>query len=66
MTVTEARQKLMFYVDAIYQKGFDLGWECVMEELEVHADELWNLGAKVEAEAVRETIKKIRANEEMK
>lgn len=64
MTINEAREKLLFYVDSIYQKGFDLGWECVLEELEIHADELWNNGATAEAETVRATIRKIREGAE--
>jgi hypothetical protein len=65
MTITDARNKLLFYVDSIYQKGFDLGWEAVLEELEIHADELWNNGATKEAEAVRVVIAKIRKGEQI-
>lgn len=60
MTISEAKEKLLFAVDDIYEKGFRLGWECVLEDLEMHADELWNNGAKAEAETIRQTIKKIR------
>ncbi len=63
MTIAEARQKLLFAVDDIYEKGFNLGWECVLEDLEIHADELWNNGAKAEAETIRATIKKLRKGE---
>lgn len=64
MTIHEAKEKLMFYTDAIYQKGFDLGWETVLEDLEIHADELWNNGAKAEAETIRATVSKIRKGQQ--
>lgn len=60
MTIKEAKDKLLFYIDAIYEKGYNLGWESVLEELEIHSDELWNNGAKAEAEAIRAKIKELR------
>ena len=53
MNITELKSKLDFYIDSIYQKGYDLGNESVLEELEIMSDRLWNDGNETEAEAIK-------------
>jgi len=60
MKLTELKSKLDFYADAIYQKGYDLGFESLMEEFEQVADEWHNNGFTAAAEMLREEIRKIR------
>lgn len=60
MTTSELKSKLDFYSDALYQKGYELGYECALEELDLIADKLWNSGMAEQAEAIRTAIGQIR------
>lgn len=60
MTITEIKSKLEFYSDAIYQKGYDLGFEALLEEFEQIADSWHNNGFTAPAEMLRLEIRKIR------
>ena len=62
MNITELKHKMDFYVDSIYQKGYDLGYESVLEELEVMSDRFWNDGLEREAEAIRLAAATIRGS----
>jgi hypothetical protein len=61
MKISELKSKLDFYVDAIYQKGYDQGHESVIEELEGISDNLWNDDYKDAAEVIRAAIKIVKA-----
>ena len=60
MEISEAKQKIDFYTDAIYQQGFDLGWNTMLEEMEQIADKLWNRGDSATGQSLRDIIKKVR------
>lgn len=60
MKTSELKSKLDFYVDALYQKGYELGYECALEELDVISDQLWNDGMAEQAEAIRTALASIR------
>lgn len=60
MQIHELKSKMDFYVDSIYQKGYDLGYESVLEELEQKADKFWNQGFEKESAALLVAIKEIR------
>lgn len=60
MKVIEIKKQLEFYQDLMFQKGYDLGFEGLMEELEQIADEWHNTGATTAAEMLRLEIRKIR------
>jgi hypothetical protein len=60
MSINDLKSKLDFHVDAIYQKGYDLGFESVLEDLEQIADSWWNCGFNTPAEMLRLEIRKIR------
>jgi hypothetical protein len=62
MKITDLKNTLDFTVDAIYQKGYDLGFESVLEELELIADSWWNNGFTTPAEMLRMEIKKLRGD----
>lgn len=66
MKISELKSKLDFYVDSIYQKGYDMGYESALEELDQISDSLWNDGLESEAEAIRTALATVRgtANEE--
>lgn len=59
MKIDELKQNLDFYVDAIFQRGYDLGWESVVAQLESFSDREWNNGNKTTAEVIRKVIKTI-------
>jgi hypothetical protein len=61
MNITELKSKLDFYVDSIYQRGFDLGYECALEELDNISNNLWNDGLETESEAIRTALAAVRA-----
>ena len=60
MEINELKQKLEFYQDAIYQEGYDLGWEAALETLDQLADALWNKGMSATGQSLREIIKSVR------
>jgi hypothetical protein len=59
--ITELKSKLDFYADALYQKGYDLGFEGVLEEFEQIADSWHNNGFTSPAEMLRLEIRKLRS-----
>ena len=61
MKLTELKNKLDFLQDALYQKGYDLGFESLLEEFEQIADSWHNNGFTAPAEMLRLEIKKIRS-----
>ena len=61
MKITELKSKLDFYADALYQKGYDLGFEGVLEEFEQIADSWHNNGFTSPAEMLRLEIRKLRS-----
>lgn len=60
MNISELKSKLDFYVDAIYQAGYDQGNEAVICELDSISDRLWNDGFLQEAEVIRNVVKLIK------
>tara|TARA_R110000822_G_scaffold170137_2_gene310025 strand:+ start:373 stop:564 length:192 start_codon:yes stop_codon:yes gene_type:complete len=60
MKITEAKQQIDFYTDVIYQQGFDLGWNAVLEDMENLADKLWNRGDSATGQSLRDIIKTVR------
>ena len=59
--ISELKSKLDFYADAIYQKGYDLGFDSILEELEQISDSWHNNGFTTPAEMLRLEIKKLRS-----
>ena len=61
MSINDLKSKLDFHVDAIYQKGYDLGFESLLEELEQISDSWHNNGFTTPAEMLRLEIRKLRS-----
>ena len=59
MKVSEIKGQLDFFTDALFQTGYDLGWNSVLEELQQHSDREWNIGNTTSAEIIRKAIKEI-------
>jgi len=61
MKITELKSKLDFYADALYQKGYDLGFESLLEDFEQIADSWHNNGFTAPAEMLRLELRKLRS-----
>jgi len=64
MKVSEIKSQLEFFTDTLFQAGYDMGWNSVVEELEQAADREWNIGNKTTAEVLRKAIKAFRSDYE--
>lgn len=60
MNIQELKGKLDFFTDALFQAGYDLGWEAALSELDDLSNVEWNMGNKVTAEVIRKAVKQIR------
>jgi hypothetical protein len=60
-TTRELKQDIEFNLDLLYQKGYDLGFRTLLEDLEQIADAWWNAGFTSPAEMLRMEIKKLRS-----
>lgn len=62
MNANEIQQQINYLNDLTLQKGFDMGWEAVVEQLELEADNMHNQGQELNAQVVRKLIRKINHN----
>ena len=62
MKVNEIKGQLDFFTDALFQTGYDMGWNSVLEELDQMSDREWNQGEAAKAEAIRWAVNKLREN----
>lgn len=60
MKVSEIKSQLEFFTDSLFQVGYDMGWNSVLEELEQAADREWNIGNKTTAEVLRKSLSEFR------
>ena len=59
MRVKEIKQNIEFQVDALFQAGYDLGWNQLIAELDEMSNREWNIGNRVTAEIIRKVIKQL-------
>ena len=60
-TTRELKQNIEFNLDLLYQKGYELGFESLLEDFERISDSWWNAGFTSPAEMLRQEIKKLRS-----
>jgi hypothetical protein len=60
MTIPDFKNKIDFFMDALYQKGYDSGWTAVVEELELRADAEWNMGNGATSSVIRQVANDLR------
>jgi len=65
MDINEIKEKLDFYTDAIYQKGFDSGWNVALEEMEQLSDRLWNNGDSATGQSIRDVLNRLRGKHDV-
>lgn len=59
MKVKEIKNQIEFFADALFQSGYDLGWNAVLEELQQLSDAEWNNGNTTTAEVIRRALKDV-------
>lgn len=59
MRVKEIKQNIEFQVDALFQAGYDLGWNQLIAELDEMSNREWNIGNRVTAEIIRKVINQL-------
>lgn len=60
MRVNEIKGQIDFYTDALFQNGYDMGWNAVLEELDQLSDRAWNEKNPTVAETIRWAVNQIR------
>jgi len=60
MNVKQIKEQIDYQIDTLFQAGYDLGWNALLEDLEQYADTQWNLNNKTTAEIVRKLINEMR------
>ena len=60
MNIKRIKEQLDYQIDTLFQAGYDLGWNALLEDLEQYADTQWNLNNKTTAEIVRKLINEMR------
>jgi hypothetical protein len=59
MQVNELKNQIEFHVDALFQAGYDRGWNQVLVELDEMSNREWNIGNRVTAEVIRKIVQEL-------
>jgi len=64
MRVKDIKQQIEFQTDALFQAGYDMGWNSVLNELDELSNKEWNIGNRVTAEVIRKIVKELGGSNE--
>lgn len=64
MRVKDIKQQIEFQTDALFQAGYDMGWNALLSELDELSNKEWNIGNRTTAEVIRRIIKELGASDE--
>ena len=64
MRVKEIKQQIEFQTDALFQAGYDMGWNAILNELDQLSNKEWNIGNRVTAEVIRKVVKELGGSNE--
>lgn len=64
MRVKEIKQQIEFQTDALFQAGYDMGWNAILNELDELSNKEWNIGNRVTAEVIRKVVKELGGSNE--
>lgn len=64
MRVKEIKQQIEFQTDALFQAGYDMGWNSLLNELDELSNKEWNIGNRATAEVIRRIVKELGASDE--
>lgn len=59
MRVKDIKQQIEFHADALFQAGYDMGFNSVLAELDELSNKEWNIGNRVTAEVIRKVVKEL-------
>ncbi len=62
MRVKDIKQQIEFQTDALFQAGYDMGFNSVLAELDELSNKEWNIGNRVTAEVIRRIVKELGAS----
>lgn len=62
MRVKDIKQQIEFQTDALFQAGYDMGWNAVLVELDELSNKEWNIGNRVTADVIRRIVKELGAS----
>ena len=64
MRVKDIKQQIEFQTDALFQAGYDMGWNAILNELDELSNKEWNIGNRVTAEVIRKVVKELGGSNE--
>lgn len=64
MRVKDIKQQIEFQTDALFQAGYDMGWNSLLNELDELSNKEWNIGNRATAEVIRRIVKELGASDE--
>ena len=64
MRVKDIKQQIEFQTDALFQAGYDMGWNALLNELDELSNKEWNIGNRTTAEVIRRIVKELGASDE--
>lgn len=65
MKVSEMKQKIDFFSDALFQAGYERGRDAALTEIEEYEDCMWNQGNKATADVCNKLLKELRYENEV-
>ena len=63
MKVHELKQQIDANLDVLFQSGYDLGWNSVIEEIQQRADSEWNVNNKTTAVILLKLVSQLNGEE---
>lgn len=64
MRVKDIKQQIEFQTDALFQAGYDMGWNSLLNELDELSNKEWNIGNRATAEVIRRIVKELGTSDE--
>ncbi len=63
MRIKDVKQQIEVNIDILYQAGYDLGWNSVIQEIQQEADREWNLGNETTSKVMQKLIERFSGEE---
>lgn len=63
MRIKDVKQQIEVNLDILFQMGYDLGWNSVIEEIQQEADREWNLGNETTSKVMQKLIERFSGEE---
>ncbi len=63
MRIKDVKQQIEVNLDILYQAGYDLGWNSVIQEIQQEADREWNLGNETTSKVMQKLIERFSGEE---